>query len=104
MTGDHVGRAVQAVSGDSRPRDEARLAVDAGWPEAEGLVVEMVDEPGEVLGTIVSDDSSPTFEEIRFRLSSLVVVSPGEFVAAEARDRAGSLVSWVLCRVLDVHE
>ena len=63
-----------------------------------------MDEPGEVLGTIISDDSSPTFEEIRFRLDPWAVVTPGEFVAAEARDRDGSLVSWVLCRVLGVHE
>ena len=57
-----------------------------------------------MLGTIVSDDGSPTFEEIRFRLGATKAVSPGEFVAAEGRDRDGTLVSWVLCRVLDVHE
>lgn len=65
---------------------------------------EIVDEPTEVLGTVVSDDGSPTFEEIRFRLGPARAVSPGEFVAAEGRERDGSLVSYVLCRVLDVHE
>lgn len=58
-------------------------------------------EPGE-LGTVVSDDRSPSFESVRFRVTPGVDVSPGEFVAAHAgRDDVTSLV---LCRVLDVHE
>lgn len=77
-----------------RPAEGEREVVD-------GLIV---DEPTEVLGTVVSDDGSPTFEEIRFRLAPALAVSPGEFVAAEGRERDGSLVSYVLCRVLDVHE
>ncbi|WP_422747193.1 ATP-binding protein [Micromonospora sp. WMMD1219] len=60
--------------------------------------------PDELLGTVISDERSPTFEEVRFRLSAHVAVSPGEFVAIEARDRDGDLASWVLGRVLDVHE
>lgn len=58
----------------------------------------------ELLGTVISDDSSPTFEEIRFRLGPRAGVKPGEFVAVEGRDRDGCLFSWVLSRVLDVHE
>ena len=78
----------------------------AALADGDAAVVDgqIVDEPDEVLGTIVSDDGSPTFEEIRFRLTATNAVSPGEFVAAEGRDRDGTLVSWVLCRVLDVHE
>jgi uncharacterized protein len=87
--------------GEAKPGDEFRFAAGT-----EGVVVdgEIMQEPGEVLGTVVSDDSSPTFEEIRFRLGASVAVRPGEFVAVEGRDRHGSLVSWVLCRVLDAHE
>src|SRR5947208_2466089 len=63
-----------------------------------------VPDEGGFLGTVVSDSSSPTFEEVRFRLAAPATVSPGEFVAVEGRDRDGQLLSWVLCRVLDVHE
>lgn len=76
----------------------------AAEADAEVVDGQIVDEPTEVLGTVVSDDGSPTFEEIRFRLAPERAVSPGEFVAAEGRERDGSLVSYVLCRVLDVHE
>ena len=104
MAEDQAGPASQEDNGEGKPGDEYRSA--AGPADAEAAVFDgqIVDEPGEVLGTIVSDDGSPTFEEIRFRLGPSMTVSPGEFVAAEGRDRDGSLVSWVLCRVLDVHE
>src|SRR5260370_2547889 len=104
MAEDQAGPAGQEDNGEGKPGDEYRFA--AGSAEADAAVFDgqIVDEPGEVLGTIVSDDGSPTFEEVRFRLGAPMTVSPGEFVAAEGRDRDGSLVSWVLCRVLDVHE
>jgi Helicase HerA, central domain len=65
--------------------------------------------PGEgpsphLLGTVVSDQASPTFEEIRFRLGPHATVSPGDFVAIEARNPQHCLVSRILSRVLDVHE
>ena len=104
MTADQAGPAGQENNGEGKPGDEYRFAVGSAEADAAVFDGEVVDEPGEVLGTIVSDDRSPTFEEIRFRLGPSAVVSPGEFVAAEGRDRDGSLVSWVLCRVLDVHE
>jgi uncharacterized protein len=57
-----------------------------------------------LLGTVISDEGSPTFEEIRFRLDPRAAVKPGEFVAVEGRDLDGCLSSWVMSRVLDVHE
>ena len=91
--------------------NETDAAQDNGRPGAgsarldEGVVDgEIVYEPGEELGGVVSDDASPTFEEIRFRLDAAQAVVPGEFVAVEGRERDGGLVSWVMCRVLDVHE
>jgi uncharacterized protein len=58
----------------------------------------------DLLGRVISDDVSPSFERIRFRVQPTEAVSPGEFVTIEAHDRVGALTSWVLCRVLDVHE
>lgn len=91
--------------------NETDAARDGGGPGAgsarldEGVVdAEVVYEPGEELGGVVSDDASPTFEEIRLRLDVAQAVVPGEFVAVEGRERDGALVSWVMCRVLDVHE
>lgn len=104
MAEDQAGPAGQEDNGEGKPGDEYRFAAGSAEADAAVFVGELVEEPGEVLGTIVSDDRSPTFEEIRFRLGPSVVVSPGDFVAAEGCDRDGSLVSWVLCRVLDVHE
>jgi hypothetical protein len=104
MTEDQAGPAGQEDNGEGKPGDEYRFAADSTEADAAVFDGQIVDEPGDVLGTIVSDDGSPTFEEIRFRLGASMTVSPGEFVAAEGRDRDGSLVSWVLCRVLDVHE
>ena len=55
-----------------------------------------------VLGAIVSDERSPSFEVVRFRLNPGAVVVPGEFVVVEAgSDEDPSLV---VCRVLDAHE
>ncbi len=104
MAEDQAGPSGQEDNGEGKPGDEYRFAADSAEADAAVFDGQIVDEPGEVLGTIVSDDGSPTFEEIRFRLGASMTVSPGEFVAAEGRDRDGSLVSWVLCRVLDVHE
>src|SRR5688500_14546756 len=71
---------------------------DDGVVEAEivGLGVDQV-----VLGTVVSDDRSPSFESIRFRLDPSADVAPGQFVVAHAGNGSPSLV---LCRVLNVHE
>jgi hypothetical protein len=104
MAEENAGPAGQDHEGEAKPGDEYRFAGARAGRDAAVVDGQIVDAPGEVLGTIVSDDGSPTFEEIRFRLTATKAVSPGEFVAAEGRDRDGSLLSWVLCRVLDVHE
>lgn len=78
-------------------------ADDSEFVEAE--LVPPVEQPAHrVLGTVISDQSSPTFEEVRFRLAPSAAVSPGDFVSIEARSPASAGRSWVLARVLDVHE
>jgi DNA helicase HerA-like ATPase len=77
---------------------------DSARPGEEVIDAEIVHEPGDEIGGVVSDDASPTFEEVRFRLDAAQAVVPGEFVAVEGRERDGRLVSWVMCRILDVHE
>jgi DNA helicase HerA-like ATPase len=101
MAADRAGPEGQE-NGQAKPGDEYRPAPeDTDSGAVEGRIV---DEPGEVLGTVVSDDASPTFEEIRFRLDATMTVNPGEFAAVEGRDRDANLVAWVMCRVLDAHE
>jgi uncharacterized protein len=89
---------------EPKPSDEFRFKAGQAGPDEAVIDGQIVQEPADVLGTVISDDGSPTFEEIRFRLGPSAAVRPGEFVAVEGRDRDGSLISWVLCRVLDVHE
>lgn len=99
------GMASRYPDDDSKPADDAYVAGDRrGEQQDEVVDGEVVPDGGEFLGTVVSDGSSPTFEEVRFRLAADVAVSPGDFVAVEGRDRHGYLQSWVLGRVLDVHE
>ena len=88
MTEDRAEPVGQDDEAGAKPGDEYRFDASLAGP---GDVVDgqIVDEPGEVLGTIVSDDGSPTFEEIRFRLDAAQAVSPGEFVAVEGRERDG---------------
>jgi DNA helicase HerA-like ATPase len=86
---------------EDKPADDAYKA--GGEPDQEVIDGEIVPD-NDVLGTVVSDGSSPTFDEVRFRLAPHVAVTPGEFVSIEGRDRNGDLQSWVLSRVLDVHE
>jgi len=70
--------------------------------EAEIVVGGPRRDPRPVLGTVVSDDQSPSFETVRFRLNPGADVVPGEFVVVEAgREDAPALV---VSRVLDAHE
>jgi len=55
-----------------------------------------------LIGTVISDDRSPSFEEVRFRLEPHAAVSPGQFAVA-VTERPGDAV-FTLVRVLDVHE
>jgi DNA helicase HerA-like ATPase len=92
------------VNGEEAAMDSSTTLDEAfGMGPADGETIEGELELG-ILGTVISDGSSPTFEEVRFRLAPDVAVSPGEFVAVEGRDRSANLVSHLLCRVLDVHE
>lgn len=104
MSGSEMSQEARDEDGDGRPGEDYWSGAGPVRPDMQYVEGEIVDEPAEVLGTVISDDGSPTFEEIRFRLSASMAVSPGEFVAAEGRERDGTPVSWVLCRVLDVHE
>jgi DNA helicase HerA-like ATPase len=87
---------------DDKPGDDTSKV--GGEPDQEVIDGEIVPDDDGILGTVISDGSSPTFEEVRFRLAPHIAVTPGEFVAIEGRDRSGDLQSWVLSRVLDVHE
>lgn len=98
------GMASRYPDDDSKPSDDAYVAGGGGEQQDEVVDGEVVPDGDGFLGTVVSDGSSPTFEEVRFRLAAHATVSPGEFVAVEGRDRHGYLQSWVLGRVLDVHE
>lgn len=105
---DTLGEPADVAPGEEpKPGEDAYVAEGHHTLEGDIIQREVVAAEGgfdEVLGTVISDDRSPTFEEVRFRLGAQVAVSPGEFVAIEARDRDSLLVSWVLGRVLDVHE
>lgn len=57
----------------------------------------------EQVGVIISDDSSPTFKEIRFRILPGAQVHPGRFVVAHTSTEDAGLARTLL-RVLDVHE
>jgi DNA helicase HerA-like ATPase len=55
------------------------------------------------LGTVISDDASPSFFALRFRLDAQRTTGPGRFVAVEAAsERDEELL--ILGRVEDVHE
>src|SRR6266536_877591 len=82
MSEAHVG------SGDREPDPgeeeivEAEIVEDA--PALDGLSPPPAKDEDH-LGTVISDDVSPSFQEIRFRLEPSAAVSPGEFVAVEVR-------------------
>src|SRR5262245_29304110 len=55
------------------------------------------------LGRVISDDASPSFFSVRFRMDPGRFSAPGRFVAIEARSDDGREVL-LLARVEDVHE
>lgn len=84
---------------DADDRGDAAIEGDA----ADELVVEGELVPAvQRLGVVISDDASPSFGELRFRLEPGEVVAPGQFVTVVAA--GGGALAHVLCRVLDVHE
>ncbi len=90
----HAGHCLQRD--DDEPQD-AEIVEDT----APGPVPAPDRDPG-VLGSVISDDRSPSFESVGFRLAPGAAVSPGMFVVAEA-GTAGE-PTFVLCRVLGAHE
>lgn len=93
ITAGSDGAGDDAVETDAIDGEVVDGGQAGGWVDAEDLGV---------LGQVISDDHSPTFEEVRFRLAPHADVAPGQFVVAEAgTDHSAALV---LCRVLDVHE
>src|SRR5262245_8602158 len=58
---------------------------------------------GVALGNVISNDRSPSFFSIDFRLNADKVTGPGHFVAIEAQTPDGR-PALVLARVNDVHE
>lgn len=97
--------SLQADDGDKPQEDDAYVAeVGRSMGVLQGELLGASDGLDEVLGQVISDESSPTFEDVRFRLGAQITVSPGEFVAIEGRNRDGHMIAWVLSRVLDVHE
>ncbi|MBQ0994904.1 ATP-binding protein, partial [Micromonospora sp. H61] len=99
-------RAASGTGDEAKPDDSYFSRAD---DRVDGEVLHgevFIGRPGmdDLLGTVISDDKSPTFDEIRFRLGPQAAVSPGDFVSIEGRDRDGDLDAWVLGRVLDVHE
>lgn len=85
------------------PDPAVTIADDNEFVEAELLPPDELP-ANRIIGTVISDQSSPTFEEVRFRLHPSAAVSPGDFVSIEARRPETTDRSWVLARVLDVHE
>lgn len=79
----------------------SELAVPSN-PDDEPVQAEVVSAGPLHLGFVVSDDRSPSFEELRFRLVPGAAVTPGQFVAVVAESATGA--SLVVARVLDVHE
>jgi hypothetical protein len=55
------------------------------------------------LGQVISDDASPSFYKLRFRLDSSRSTGPGRFVAIDGESETGEPVL-ILARVEDVHE
>jgi hypothetical protein len=78
-----------------------------GPSETLTLGAEAVEEPSpgdrRPIGRVISDDVSPTFFDVRFRLNPDCWTGPGRFVAIEAETEDGSSVL-LLARVQNLHE
>lgn len=98
---------------DNPPRAEDAAQAQQGGSDVPGLVRARPWKapPGAVgarVGMVVSNDSSPSFFALAFRLNADAVTSPGRFVAAYVDGRLGRTREGqdvlVLARVDDVHE
>lgn len=81
---------------DQPPLAIARQEVGVDEPSANPLGLRRV-------GQIISDERSPTFYELRFRVDPERTTGPGRFVAVEATGDAGDPLL-IIARVEDVHE
>ena len=56
-----------------------------------------------LLGQVISDEASPSFFKVRFRVEANRVTAPGRFVGIDAESESGAKLL-ILARVDDVHE
>ena len=92
--------ASTASQHDDNHSDNTALAVSAPEPVEEERPNPLGLRP---LGQMISDERSPTFFDIRFRLDAERVTGPGRFVAIDGRSEEGVEVL-IIARVEDVHE
>ncbi len=88
---------------DDHPDDEA---VGVALRDAPSDRLATLDGTGHGLrqvGQVISDDTSPSFTAVRFRVNPGCFTGPGRFVAIETRDDRGEDLL-VLARVQNVHE
>lgn len=89
---------------DPQPGDGEIRPKEAG---VETIGVEAIEEPGPggrlPIGRVISDEASPSFFAVRFRMDPGRKSAPGRFVAIEARADDGRDVL-LLARVEDLHE
>lgn len=76
---------------------------DGGGTVALAGVLKTLAESRRPLGQVISDEASPSFYKLRFRLDSSRSTGPGRFVAIDGESETGEPVL-ILARVEDVHE
>jgi hypothetical protein len=95
-----------AVTAEPNPHsDDDRPPEDPAEVSTIGSNVEEELGPGgrQPIGRVISDDASPSFFDVRFRLSPGRRSAPGRFVAIDAQAEDGRDVL-LLARVEDLHE
>lgn len=85
----------------SDERIEGNADVDTAGALA--TVAELQGPARRLLGQVISDEASPSFFEVRFRIKADRMTGPGRFVAIDAASESGEGLL-ILARVEDVHE
>ncbi|HEX7245095.1 MAG TPA: ATP-binding protein [Solirubrobacterales bacterium] len=97
---------MSAVTAEPDPHEDDNRRADE-LAEVPAIGAEASDEPGpggrQPIGKVISDDASPSFFDVRFRLNPGRRSAPGRFVAIEAEAEDGRDVL-LLARVEDLHE